>query len=50
MSGKQCRPRLDSTFCGVWSGSTKFAGLSVSIFMINTDNNNTAKGDFRLGV
>ena len=25
MSDKQCRPRSDAAFCGIWSGSTLFA-------------------------
>ena len=37
MSGKQCRPRSDAAFRGVWSGSTLFcSGLSVYTLRLNT--------------
>ena len=31
ISGKQCRPWSDATFCSVWSGSTPFSQASVPI-------------------
>ena len=33
MCGKQCRPRSDAAFCGVWSGSTLFAYAFVHLFL-----------------
>ena len=33
MSGKQCRPWWDATFCGISSGSTLFAQASLSVYL-----------------
>ena len=33
MSVKQCRPRSDTTFCGIWSGSTLFAQACLSHYL-----------------
>ena len=33
LSGKQCRPWLDSTECGIWSGSTLFAQDCLSQYL-----------------
>ena len=30
MSGKQCRPWSDATFCGIWSGSTVCPSVPIS--------------------
>ena len=33
MSGKQCRPWSDATFCGIWSGSTLFDKVYLSQYL-----------------
>ena len=33
MSCKECRPWSDTTFCGIWSGSTLFAQVSLSQYL-----------------
>ena len=36
MYGKQCRPKSHGAFCGIWSGSTLFAKVSVRILRVIT--------------
>ena len=49
-SGKQCRPRSDTTECGIWSGSTLFAvntWISIKMILIikiNIDTLSTGNG------
>ena len=43
---KQCRPRLDATECGIWSGSTLFAlNTGISIKHSKNKTNQTANGN-----